>query len=223
MAKTKSTPRKPPGSAKLPCLKCSKTFTTIGSMKRHFQTHHSTTMTTYTCTWCNKNFHRQDSAKRHINKEHNTSQETGLIVEHKTPRELAEKVKPWIPPMEARRNIDWTKPPTFRIISKPTPQDKQEIDLAEDLYLSSDSEEEVPVEATTTHGFDSSQPSSSTTYTATKWTTAHQLSRYAYYEGLEEYRHLPGEYPNTEMYPVDTNHIIKSYTTKEYRTKNYKL
>ena len=41
------------------------------------------------------------------------------------------------------------------------------------------------------------------------------------YEGIEEYIHLPGEYPNTEKYPaVDTNHIIKCYGTKDY--KHYK-
>ncbi|CAG2211918.1 unnamed protein product [Mytilus edulis] len=82
--------------------------------------------------------------------DHNIFNSKGLIVEDKTPRELAEKIKPWKPPMKATKKIDWKKPPTFRVIAK-SDLDNNTIDLGEDLYISSDEEEkESQPEETTT-------------------------------------------------------------------------
>ena len=173
------------------------------SLKRHYNTAHSATMTHYICRWCDRKFIRKDSAKRHLSKEHGLIPEIGLITEETTPRELAEPVKKWTPPIEATRRIDWTKPPVFNLISGKSKysQKKEEpepIDLTEDLYISSDDEEEIV------------QP-----YPAVTWETAQNLQKYSGYAGLEEFQDLPNLPPYTGHHGIDENHIVKCYRTRK--------
>ncbi|CAG2229690.1 KRAB [Mytilus edulis] len=173
MAKTKTTPRKSQEPLSLNCTRCQKNYKNVSSLRRHFNTYHRPTVTNFSCSWCNKSFIRRDSAHRHMKTDHNIFNSKGLTVEDKTPRELAEKIKPWIPPMEATKKIDWKKPPTFRVIAK-SDLDNNTIDLAEDLYISSDEEEEEsqPEELTT-------PPEQEFIYTVTTLETALQLSVYS--------------------------------------------
>ena len=165
MAKIKTTPRKVEcfGNSsgknmktKVNCLKCNKKFASISSLRRHHRSFHEPTVEIYECIHCPATFTRKYSAKKHIADKHKDEVLKDFITKNETPRANAKPVQIWRPPMEAR-TIDWNKTkPVFKI--KPAPPKYGNYDtkkiksnpeqspnyntLADDLYLSSDSDDD---------------------------------------------------------------------------------
>ena len=162
MAKTKVTPRKVESfgnstgknlKTKIQCLKCDKKFASISSLRRHHKTRHEPTVLIFECRHCPATFTRKESARRHTAHKHRDETLQDYITKNITPRANAKPIKKWTPPMEAR-TIDWNKTkPVFKVRpaspkyhyikkTKSNPDTPQPDTLAQDLYISSDSEDD---------------------------------------------------------------------------------
>lgn len=164
MARTKTTPRKPVTTnmekpklkTRVNCDKCSKSFVSLSTLRRHYKEQHGPTSTTYDCNHCPATFTRKLNARNHIKEKHPEKAVENYTERHSTPREQAKPIKKWKPPFESIPKVNWeiTKP-RFRTIPVETPHSMKNNSsniLAEDLYLS-DSDTSVKNVTTNEYGY----------------------------------------------------------------------
>ena len=120
---------------RLTCIKCKKTFTTIGNLRRHETTVHATVWTRYQCWYCDKLYWRRENAAQHIKKLH-PDQDINITKKLITnPKTTATKPGPWIPPAEALTKTIYRLHFKSRRLATPTPEDRRFQSLTPDQAL----------------------------------------------------------------------------------------
>lgn len=122
MARTKTTPRKYinySATQKISCNICSKTFTRIANLKRHYNQKHNAIIKKYECSECYTTFGCLDIAKRHIG---NIHPNMSVKIEQNDTTIFSEVELPtnWTPPLEClpkqkQRKLLPTTTPIFKI------------------------------------------------------------------------------------------------------------
>lgn len=136
MANTKTTPRKRTTTGmKIQCSKCDKKLANMTTLKRHCQRFHEETIFLYSCDLCTASCTRVFNIKRHIRAKHHGEDENNYTKTSGSPKEVATKVKKWVPPFEARKYKFRTIPGTPSVTYPEPPRNNKNI-LGEYLYLS---------------------------------------------------------------------------------------